>query len=268
MLDPGKESGMAIGEAIHEGGGGQGSNIPASIGMGKVIKNWDSSHPGMVKVSIFAEAGESVDSDWMPVAVPYAAKGCGLYAMPEVGSIAIIGYVDDNSVSPVVIGTIWNQEGTNKISLPSNTSDKDNSIKVFCTPKGHAIRIEESSGKQNIEIITANKQRVFLDDKNGFIELSSGSKDNMVKIDGKGGTISVEAKKEISFKVGGKNCFKATSSEVVVKSNKFSYDGNSLQLKGKQTKIEGTAIEVKSQGNLAVQSSGVAQVKGSVLKLN
>ena len=259
---------MDIGEAIYEGSGGKGLNIPASIGIGKVIKNWDSSHPGMVKVSIFAEGGENVDSDWMPVVSPYAAKNAGLYAMPEVGSIAIIGYVDDNSVSPVVIGTIWNQGGGNRISLPSNASEKNNSIKVFCTAKGQAIRIEESSKKQSIEIVTSGKQRVFLDDKNGYIELSSGGNDNKVKIDGKSGKISIEAKSEFSIKVGGKDAIKVSSAETAIKSSKLGYNGNSLELKGKQTNIEGSVINVKSSGNLTVQSSGVAQVKGSMLKLN
>ena len=259
---------MDIGEAVHEGEGGRGQNIPASIGIGKVIKNWDNAHPGMVKVSIFAEAGEKVDSDWMPVMSPYAAAGCGLYALPDVGSIVIIGYVDDNSVSPVVIGTIWNQAGSEQVALPANTANEKNTTKVFCTSKGQTIKIEESDDNQYIEIVTSKKQRIFLDDKNECMEFSSSGDDNKVKIDGKEGKISIEAKTEFSIKVGGKDSIKITSTDTSITSSKLIYEGNTMELKGKQSNIEGSVVNVKSSGNLTVQSSGVAQVKGSMLKLN
>jgi uncharacterized protein (DUF2345 family) len=179
-----------------------------------------------------------------------------------------VGYIDDNSVSPVVLGSLWMKGGAGNASIPSGATDKDNGVKLFATSKGQLIKIDESSGKQQIEIITSKKQRVLLDDKNEYIELSSGGSDNQIKIDGKGGKISIEAKTSITLKAGGKDGIEINASETALKSQRMTYSGNVMELKGKQSKIEGSVVEVKSSGNLTVQSSGMAQIKGSMLKLN
>ena len=121
---------MSIGESIY-GGSSSGSNNPASLALGIVKDNWDAMHPGMVKVNILIEGGKESESDWMPVASPYAANECGAFMMPEVGSTVVIGYINDNSVSPVVIGSIWSKSGKSKSGLPSDSADAENSVKVF-----------------------------------------------------------------------------------------------------------------------------------------
>jgi uncharacterized protein involved in type VI secretion and phage assembly len=260
---------MGIGDSVHGSEKNEGdNNRPASIALGKVVKNWDTLHPGMVKVSIFVEEGKTVESDWMPVLSPYAANNCGLYMLPEVGSMVVVGYIDDKSVSPVVIGSLWMNSKAGSTSIPSGATDKDNGVKLFATSKGQLIKIDESSGKQQIEIITSKKQRVLLDDKNECVEISSGGDDNKIKIDGKGGKISIEAKTSITLKAGGKDGIEVKSSDTTIKSQKLAYDGNVMELKGNQTKIEGSVVEVKSSGNLTVESSAMAQIKGSMLKLN
>jgi uncharacterized protein involved in type VI secretion and phage assembly len=260
---------MGIGDSIHGSEHNEDdNNKPASIALGKVVKNWDTLHPGMVKVNILVEEGNEVVSDWMPVLSPYAANNCGLYLLPEVGSIVAVGYIDDNSVSPVVLGTLWIKSGVGSTSIPSGATDKENGVKLFATSKGQLIKIDESAGKQEIEIITSKKQRILLDDKNECVEISSGGNDNKIKIDGKGGKISIEAKTSITLKAGGKDGIEIKATETSIKSQRLAYDGNVMELKGKQSKIEGSVVDVKSSGNLTVQSSGMAQIKGSMLKLN
>ena len=82
------------------------------------------------------------------------------------------------------------------------------------------------------------------------------------------GKIELVAKEEVSIKVGGKDIAKFTSSETKITCDKMSYEGNMLELKGKQTKIESSVVDVKSSGNLNVESTGMAQIKGSMIKLN
>jgi uncharacterized protein involved in type VI secretion and phage assembly len=185
-----------------------------------------------------------------------------------VGSIVVIGYIDDNSVSPVVIGSLWLKSAVANVSMPSGATDKDNGVKLFSTSKGQLIKIDESSGKQEIEIITSKKQRILLDDQNECIEISSGGNDNQIKIDGKGGKISIEAKTSITLKAGGKDGIEIKSTETAIKSQRLSHEGDVMELKGKQSKIEGSVVEIKSNGNMTIQSSAIAQIKGSMLKLN
>lgn len=264
---------MSIGDSVHHGGTHTYTdNKPASIGLGVVTDNWDASHPGQVKVSILAENSRVVDSDWMPVAMPYAANDAGIYAMPEVNSIVVIGYVDDCSVSPVVIGSIWGDvtKGKAKVksALPKDVSNDKNSKKVFCTKSGHMIKLDEAQDTSSIEILSAKKQRIFLDDKNEELVLENGDGKNKIVMNGKEDAIIMDAGKKLTFRIGGSAAMEISKDKTEVKSGTFNYDGNTLSLKGKQTKVEGSTVEISSSGNLTVKSSGMAQVKGSMLKLN
>ena len=264
---------MSIGDNVHHGGTHTYTdNKPASIGLGVVTDNWDIAHPGKVKVKIMAENNRTVDSDWMPVIMPYSANGAGFYAMPEVNSIVVLGYVDDCSVSPVVIGSIWGDISQGKTNVknapPKDIPNDKNSKKVFCTPSGHMIKLDESDDTASIEIISAKKQSILLDDKNEMIKLENGEGKNKVVIDGKNGAINIDAEKKLSFCIGGDAALEISKDKTDMKSQTLNYDGNTLSLKGKQTKLEGSTVEISSSGNLTVKSSGMAQVKGSMLKLN
>lgn len=259
---------MGIGESVYGGKDkSPDKNRPASLAVGVVKKNWDVLHPGKVQVSIAVDGGEETLSDWMPVAVPYAANGCGMFVMPEVGSTVVIGYIDDNSVSPVVIGSLWISLKQNKVSMPKNCADQDNDKKVFCTSNGHMIRLNESKDAPAIEIISAKGQKITLDDKNQMLSLASGS-ENSITLDEKSGKIAICAKSGLSVKVGGKEAIVVEQVQTAVKSDKFSCDSSTVSLQGKQMALAGTSVSVKAQGDLTLQSSGMAQVKGSMLKLN
>lgn len=256
---------MSIGESVYGGAGG-GSNIPASIALGIVKDNWDALHPGMVKVNILIEGGKESESDWMPVASPYAANECGAYMLPEVGSMVVIGYINDNSVSPVVIGSVWNKSGKGKSGLPKDTADAKNSVKVFCTEKKQMIKFDESPDSQSIEILSGKKLKILLDDKNEKIKIADG--DDEIEFDKKKGEISVKGKTKLTLKAGDKTAVTADSSGLTLKASKISLDCDMLELKGKQTKLDSSTCEIKASGNLNIQSSGMAAVKGSMLKLN
>lgn len=259
---------MGIGESVHGEASNKktDTNKPASIMIGTVAENWDKDHPGKVKVNIRGDANAEAKSEWMPVAAPYAANKCGFYMLPEKGSTVVIGFIDDNSVSPVVIGSLW--LGTDTSAIPENAADENNIFKIFCTQSGHMIKFSEKEDENSIEIISSSKQRIFLDDKEEKIVFSSGSDDNKITIDGQNGNIVVDAKTSFSVKIDGSEAMKITSSETAVKSSKFSYKGDTLDFNGNQSKIEGATVNVKSSGNLNIESSGIATVKGSMLKLN
>lgn len=258
---------MNIGENVHSGEN-ESENKPESLTLGIVKDNWDSAHPGMVRVSISTAVDGEQESSWMPVASPYAGNECGLYMIPEIGSTVIIGYIDDNSVSPVVIGSIWSQTGKSNSRLPANTADKDNSAKVYVSSCGHTIKIDESKDSPKIEIITGKKQSITLDDKEMKVTVTSDSSKSTLILDGKNGSVSIKAESDILFNAGGKELLKLSKTGLEINSDSIKIKGKSLDINGNQTKISGSTIEVNAQGNLKVESSGIAQVKGSMLKLN
>jgi hypothetical protein len=107
----------------------------------------------------------------------------------------------------------------------------------------------DSSGKMNWRgFISGLKHRLIFSDKSGdeYVELSTGDKKYMLKLD--------QGKTQIEIESGGKITIHGTQ-DITVKGDtnvKFEATGN-LELKGAMVKIE---------------SSGVLEAKGSVIKLN
>lgn len=260
---------MGVGENVHSSEGqGASENRPASITLGIVKSNYDILHSGMVKVNIKGPDGKDIESEWMPVASPYAGNKSGFYALPDVGATVLIGYVDDNPASPMVIGSVWSTQGVSKSSLPTNAANSKNTTKVFVSSKGNTIKFDESSESPCVEIISAKKQSIKFDDKSGSIKITSKSGDSQIELDGKSGKISISAKDTVSFKVGGKSVMELKKTGVEIKSDSIKLEGKQLKMKGNQAKLEGSQVNIKAEGNLSVESSTMAQIKGTMLKLN
>ena len=129
------------------------------------------------------------------------------------------------------------------------------------------IKSDESDDKQCLEIMSAKKMKITFDDVNEKLTLSDGS--NEVELDNKNKAVSLKASKEFKLKIGDSaECIKADSSGVTIKAKECTLECDVLNLKGKQTKVDGASVEVKASGNLNLQASGMAAVKGSMLKLN
>lgn len=92
---------------------------------------------------------------------------------------------------------------------------------------------------------------------------------------------AVEAGQDVSVK--GKNILLAPSQNTTVegakiqikptqgvdiKAQQIAVEGTTAAFKGKQTTVEGTTLELKAQASGKVQSGGILEVKGSLLKLN
>lgn len=258
---------MAIGESIYSGTQGT-ENRPRSLTLGTVKENWNPMLPGMVKVLIATPNDGEVESDWMPVASPYAGGGVGCYLLPEVGSTVVIGYIDDNSVSPMVLGCTWIKQGEKKNDLPSDTANAKNSVKVFTFTNGTLIRVTEDSQGDLVEVMTGRGQKLILDGQQQKMQLISKQGECEAELDGKTGKVTVEAEQEIALKIGGKECLKLDTSGLTVNVNKVIIKAQSLEGNASQTKLAGSTIELTAQGSLKAESSGVTQIKGSMVKIN
>lgn len=243
-----------------------------SVTTGIVKENWDDKNPGMVKVEYFlGEKGKSV-SGWIPVASPYAGNNCGFYLFPEIGAEVVIAFNMGNPNCPIVIGSMWNKQ----VKRPENTGNKENDLKKIKTKGGHEIIFSEEKKKESLKIITPGELTVILEDEKQSITIKDKTGKNKVIINGKNGEISLEADKKLALKAGGKTLITAESDKVTVKAGTVSIEGSqglnlkgqNLKLDGKMTNIKGTSLEIKADGSLKVQSNGIAEIKGTMLKLN
>ena len=89
-----------------------------------------------------------------------------------------------------------------------------------------------------------------------------------MELNGKTGSVTMEAKESFTVKVGGKEVLTVSKSGLKVDADQMDLNGKSLKCKASQAKLEGSTIELKAQGTLKAECSGIAQIKGSMLKLN
>ncbi len=249
---------------------------------GTVVQNWDKDHPGMVRVKIHLEESEENITDWIPVATPYAGLQYGLYFHPEVNDEVLVAY--DNGVAefPFVIGSIWNKEN----KLPENTAKEKNEIKKIRTKGGHEIIFEETKDAENICVQTATGLKMKLEDKPQIITITDKDGKNLLKLDCQNGAITVQAEKKISFQAAGKELLLLDGEGKKIKANAANVQieaDSSLQIKGKSTEIKGDSMKLNASGTLeasgsattikgmsktGVESSGMLEIKGSMVKIN
>ena len=254
----------------------------SSIAIGVVKENWEEKHPGMVKVEISLGNNGKNMTDWIPVAAPYGGKEFGQYFLPEIGSQVVLAFHMGDINCPIVIGSLGNQTDV----IPTETANEKNTVKLIRTKGGNSIKISEESGKEKITIETTGKLKVEMDDENQRLVLQDEKGENSIAIDGKNGEMIFTGKKKAVFQIngkemlildGGKNSMEVNAANVNVqaeqglkiKAQTLNQEGSTTSIKGQSLKVEAAAtLELKGNASLKAESSGIAEVKGSMLKLN
>ncbi|TFV95545.1 type VI secretion system tip protein VgrG [Algoriphagus kandeliae] len=188
-----------------------------------------------VKVLIPIIENES-DGIWARMAMPDAGPSRGFYFYPEIGDEVIVGFVNEDPRDAVVLGKLYSSARP----APLESSD-DNHQKGIFTRSGMkmifhdeqvSLKIETPRG--NILQISEEESGIFLRDENG-------------------------------------NQFQMSENGVEI------YSPTKLTLKSEgDIEIEGTNIEIKASASInaegsasaALRSSGVTEVKGSIVQIN
>lgn len=238
-----------------------------SVVTGTVKENYDKDHPGMVRVEYFlGEKGKNV-TGWIPVAMPYAGKGYGSYVLPEVQDTVVIAFDRGDRNCPIVIGSLWGKVNT----LPPDAAQEKNNIKSFTTKGGCVVTFDDTDSKNIVKIETSKKLNILLEDESEKISVSDEKGDNSLVIDSKNGTMTLSAAKKLEIKVNGNvmASFEGSSKAINLDGNKIDINASqALNAKGSNTQISGSTMTVKGDSTAKVESSGMLQVKGSMVKIN
>ena len=112
---------------------------------------------------------------------------------------------------------------------------------------------------------------ISLEDKDQILTMKDKEGENLCTMNGKDGSITVEAKKKIVLKADGKEMLTldGTGKKASLEADTIEISaGQALTLKGQSTKLEGNMVEMKSQGSFKVESSAMLELKGSMTKIN
>lgn len=232
---------------------------------GTVVENYNKDYPGKVKVTYaFGEDGKN-KSGWVPIAMPYVSNEAGFYLFPEVGSEVVVSFVLGNPNRPIVIGSLWNT----KVTMPKTVDFEKNTVKLLQTKAGHKIIFNEETDKETIEITSKKGLTIKYSDADETMKLTDASAKSAVTIDFKNGAITLNAEKKVTLSVGGTAAITVESNAVKISSGSIDIAASqSLKAEGQTTSISGSTVEMAAQGSLKVSSSGVAEIKGTMVKVN
>lgn len=170
-----------------------------------------------IKLPMLAPNSEGV---WARLAHLNASAGWGSFFIPDVGDEVIIGCLDNNPDSPVILGSLYNPQNT-----PSENIEADNDIKGFVTREGTKIILKES--EKSILLTNASGDSITVsDDLKGIkIEDQNG---NAVQMDNSG----ISLKSQTALKIESNDSLKISSSAGV----KIETSGI-MELKGSMIKL-------------------------------
>lgn len=213
-----------------------------------------------VKVRLLNRSDDQQETDFIRVMTPMAGKEYGMFFLPEVGDEVLVGFLDGDFTDPYVLGSLWNT----KAPAPVTVQDGKNEVRTIRSKTAHRLEFNDGTEQPGLTLSTAEESRLAILDKEKTITLTDKAGENSLTIDSSGGTVTVTAKTKLVLQCGGASIeLDGSSNAITIKTS-----GN-IKLDGQQVEISGkSAVQVKASGQLNLEASGPASLKGAIVKVN
>ena len=243
---------------------------------GEIVANDDPKGLGRVRVQFIWQkelSGDDGKTPWIRVSSHSGGGDKGLYIIPEKGDRVLVAFEHSHPERPFVFSSVYH--GASK---PEH-HDPQNLKKALKTKGGHQILMNDEKGKESMALsspfdlsaaatggqmdLTA-KSTITIKSDSDDINISTPAN---VSIDADG-NITITAKGDISIE--GANISLKGKSSISLEAPEINVDAKAkLNQAGAQVSIEGQATTtVKASGVLNLESSGITNVSGTMLKLN
>ncbi len=193
------------------------------VSFGIVTNNKDPDGLGRVRLRL-PWLADDAESTWARVATPMAGSGRGCYFLPEVDDEVLVAFEHGSPESPYVLGGLWN----GKDKPPASNSEGKNDIRMIKSRSGHVIRLIDTGGSEQIEIIDSSA-------KNSIV---ISTRDNKI-------TITADA-------------------DVVIQATngKLQLSGQGVEITSKAD------MKIEASAGLALKSNAQLTIKGQVVNIN
>jgi uncharacterized protein involved in type VI secretion and phage assembly len=167
----------------------QGDDYISGVVVGIVTSNQDPEALARVKVN-FPWRGEKDESYWARVASLMAGDGRGMVFYPEVNDEVLVAFEHGDINHPYIIGALWN----GKDKPPETNKDGKNNIRKIRSRSGHEIIFNDDN--------TAKKDKIVLDDSPGKenIEIIDKTGSNKITIDSVQNSLNIESTMQLKIK--------------------------------------------------------------------
>ena len=231
-----------------------GSKLASGTHTGEVTNVNDPDKLGRVKVTL-TSVSEHIELGWARVIALGGGPKRGIQWLPEPNDEVLVAFEDGDTRRPVVIGGLYNA----KDAPPVGEFGTRVETRTMASRLGHKIEFGDGEGEktQYVDIVLADGKvrlhlgadRIDLETADKPLRIASGGGE--ILFDGKGGitikgdSITLEAKQDV--KLNGMNV-KTTAKSAA--------------------EIEGATTTVKAKASLKLQATGIAELAGSMVKIN
>ncbi|MCX2494509.1 type VI secretion system tip protein VgrG [Pedobacter sp. PF22-3] len=139
----------------------------------KMYDDPDSQYRILVDVPLFDQSGQGI---WARLANFYSTSGAGVFFLPEVGDEVVLGFLNEDPRSPVILGSMYSSP-KNKPYKGLNPNEK-NSIKAIVSKSN--INIEFDDENKVLTIATPDKNTMIFSDQDKKITIQDEHKNSIV----------------------------------------------------------------------------------------
>lgn len=185
--------------------GGQQVN---GIVIGLVIDLDDPESLGRIRVK-YPYLGDA-PSDWARLVTPMAGKDRGMFFRPEVDDEVLVAFELGDVRRPYILGSLWSTTDT---PPPDDGEPKKNNWRFIKSRNGHIVKLDDTQGKEKIEIIGSDGQRQIVFDIAGQkIQVTCDTGD--IEVSASAGKVKVDAL-TVEIKASGNMTLEATGTMTI-----------------------------------------------------
>lgn len=129
-------------------------------------------------------------SEWAHMASMMAGGGRGAFFRPDPEEKVLIAFEHGDSGRPYVLGSLWSHADE---PPPDDGKPKENNWRFIKSRSGHLFKLDDTDGKERIEIVDKDEaRRIVIDCSGSKIQIVCDKGD--VEVSAPKGTVKVDAK--------------------------------------------------------------------------
>ncbi|MGV3685014.1 MAG: type VI secretion system tip protein VgrG [Daejeonella sp.] len=200
----------------------------------------------------FGGISETDVTMWARMGNFYATGTSGSFFLPEIGDEVVIGFLDNNPLSPVILGSLYSSK-----NAPETTVAAGNYVKGITTKS--KLKISFDDEKKITKISTPGGNTVTLDDDGKAVEIVDQNS-NSIKMTASG--IEIKSAKDLTLKATGKIVLDATAALSISSKADVAIEGLNINSTAQ------VGFVAKGNASAEISASGQTVVKGALVMIN
>ncbi|MBB1199758.1 type VI secretion system tip protein VgrG [Enterobacteriaceae bacterium 89] len=189
---------------------------------------------------------------WARLATYYASAGCGNFFIPEVGDEVVVGCLNQDLSTPIVLGSLYSSKNKMPVELTA-----ENYAKTLVTKSQMKVIFDDQNSVMTLKTPAGNS--IVISDKDKSITLADQNS-NTISMGTDG--IAITSNKNITISAKNSVKISSTSDTTINATGDAKISGLNVSAQAN------TGITLKGNATAELSCSGITTVKGALVKIN